>query len=68
MFNAVLPQKWFASMAAESRAWKMRCPCGHQRSVWDLGGIRWGAAGNPKRLLKCPACGRNTWHVTERAS
>ena len=43
------------------------CPCGHARSAWDLGGIRWGAASNPHRLLKCPSCGEWTWHVVTRS-
>ncbi len=68
LFRALLPKKWADSMEAESRSWMMRCPCGHSRSVWDLGGIRWKAAGNPKRLLTCPACGQTTWHVTERGA
>jgi endogenous inhibitor of DNA gyrase (YacG/DUF329 family) len=50
-------------MEAESRAWMARCPdCGTERSVWDMGGIRWKAAGKPRRLLKCPKCQRATWH------
>jgi hypothetical protein len=61
-FKAVLPRNWAESMEAESRAWKMRCPCGFERSVWDVGGIRWKAAGNPTRLLRCRQCGQRTWH------
>lgn len=48
---------------AESRAWMMKCPdCGHEISVWEAGGIRFGAAGKPKRLMKCGKCGKRTWH------
>jgi hypothetical protein len=59
---AVLPTTWTAAMEAESRAWQMRCPCGHETSVWDAGGIRYKAVGNPKRLYRCPRCGL-TWHT-----
>lgn len=54
---------WASSVEAESRAWMMRCPCGYEQSVWDWGGVRWKAAGKPKRLLKCPSCGERTWHT-----
>ncbi|HKP54780.1 MAG TPA: phage terminase large subunit family protein [Chloroflexia bacterium] len=54
-------------MEADSRAWMMRCPnCGHERSVWEMGGIRWGAAGEPRRRLLCPQCGKKGWHKTYR--
>lgn len=59
----VLPKKWATDMEAESRAWMVRCPCGHKRSIWELGGVRWKASGNPRRLLACPACGQTTWHT-----
>jgi hypothetical protein len=57
-----LPAEWAAAMEAESRAWRMRCPCGREISVWDAGGIRYKAAGNPKRRFPCPHCGP-TWHT-----
>ena len=63
---AVLPGSWAKSMEAESREWVFTCPCGHTRSVWDLGGVRWKAAGNPRQLMKCPSCGKITWHVLSR--
>ena len=64
-FLAVFPAKWAQGMEAESRAWIVKCPspsCGHERSVWELGGIRWKAAGTPKRYMKCPQCGQSGWH------
>lgn len=62
VFQTILPRSWAESMEAESRAWKMCCPCGHAMSVWDAGGIRWKAAGKPTRLLRCSHCGQVTWH------
>jgi hypothetical protein len=50
-------------MEAESRAWKVRCEtCGAERSVWDIGGIRWKAAGNRRSLIMCQGCGGARWH------
>jgi hypothetical protein len=49
-------------MEAESRQWLAECPCGSSRSIWELGGIRWKAAGQPRKLLRCPKCGELHWH------
>ncbi|MGH7163054.1 MAG: hypothetical protein ACREID_06195 [Planctomycetota bacterium] len=57
-FSRVLPRRWAASMEAESRTWVMRCRCGHETSIWEMGGIRWKAAGTPLTLGRCAACGR----------
>jgi hypothetical protein len=35
--------------------------CGHERSVWDIGGIRDMAFGNPRWWMRCPRCGGLTW-------
>ncbi|MBU6276976.1 MAG: hypothetical protein KGQ61_10080 [Planctomycetes bacterium] len=61
---AVVPAGVAASMERDSRAWKLTCPCGHTRSFWEIGGIRWKAAGEPRKLLRCPACGKLEWHRT----
>ncbi|MBI5801421.1 MAG: hypothetical protein HZA92_11980 [Verrucomicrobia bacterium] len=58
----LLPKQTADAMEAESRQWRVLCACGHERSIWDLGGIRYKAAGNPRKLMKCPACGKRTWH------
>jgi hypothetical protein len=62
LFTSILPRKWAESMEAESRIWMIQCPCGHEVSVWDAGGIRYKATGNPKQLRRCPECGQRTWH------
>jgi transposase-like protein len=67
MVKAVSSAERFAAMEAESRAWRATCPnCGHARSIWELGGIRAGAAGKPRQLMRCPACGARGWHSIER--
>lgn len=65
-FTTLLPKAWAESMEAESRQWKAHCPCGHSRAIWDLGGIRWKAYGEPRRLMTCPACQQRTWHVVRK--
>jgi hypothetical protein len=57
IFAAVLPRRLAESMEADSRSWMVRCSCGFARSIWELGGIRWKAAGQPRQYLSCPQCG-----------
>ncbi len=46
----------FAAMETESRTWKVKCPnCNHERSIWEMGGIRYKAASVNK---KCTAPAR----------
>jgi hypothetical protein len=68
LFKGLLPRRWADDMEAHSRAWKIRCNhCGHERSVWEIGGIRWRSAGNPRWLMRCPNCGRRSWHKVYQA-
>ena len=57
-----------AAAEAESRAWLMKCPnCGFERSVWDMGGVRYKASGGISRVMvKCPGCGQTGWHRVEK--
>lgn len=67
LLAAFLSPKAAADMEAESRTWMATCPfCGLERSIWDLGGIRWKAAGNPRRRIHCPQCGKSGWHSVHR--
>ena len=62
-FKAVFPTSWAESMEADSRRWMLRCPkCNFERSVWDMGGIRWKAGGNQKNYMKCIGCGERSSH------
>ncbi len=64
-FTSILPAQSAKSMEADSRQWFMKCmECGFEESYWDLGGIRWKAAGNSRNLRKCPNCGKRSWHQT----
>ena len=43
----------------ESREWKVDCrKCGHRSDVWQMGGVRWKAAGEKWQLLRCRGCGK----------
>jgi hypothetical protein len=65
-FLACCPKAWRPKMIADSQSWHVVCPCGQARSIWDIGGIRCCAAGNPRKLMRCPKCGRATWHIVEK--
>ncbi len=57
------PQGLRERQEAESRKWMVQCArCGYEQSVWDWGGIRYKAAGTPRRYKKCPRCQRWSWH------
>jgi hypothetical protein len=67
LVTAVVPRAWARAMEAESRTWMARCEvCREESSIWDRGGIRWMAAGNPRRRLACPRCASVTWHEIRR--
>ena len=61
-FKAIFPARWGASMEADSRLWMVQCPCGYEQSIWEMGGIRWKATGNPRTYRKCVHCGERHWH------
>lgn len=62
----ILPAKAFGAVKAGTKLWLAACPCGHRRDIWDAGGVRYKAAGEPRRLGRCPACGKLTMHKIRR--
>jgi hypothetical protein len=67
LLTAIVPRRWADGMKAESRSWILRCDvCDLERSIWEMGGVRWKAAGRPSRRVHCPQCGQNTWHTLYR--
>ena len=57
----------FAAMEEESKQWMVKCSnCGHERSIWSMGGIRYKAAGNPRMNRICPNCGQRSWQVVSK--
>ena len=62
-----VPAAWAASMEAESRTWMVRCrSCGFERSLWELGGIRWKGSGKSWTWGRCPECGKLGVHSISR--
>ncbi len=58
-----------AAMEAHSRAWLVQCPnCGFERSIWEIGGIRYKATGQPRTRMRCPRCGNSGWHRIYRSA
>lgn len=67
--KAILPDSLAESVETESRAWIMRCPEGHEQSVWEAGGVRWKASGEPRLMAPCSECGKTVWHsLSKRAA
>jgi DNA-directed RNA polymerase subunit M/transcription elongation factor TFIIS len=51
----------------ESREWLVTCgKCGHSRSIWDMGGIRYKAKSRGKSTyVKCERCGERSMQPVE---
>lgn len=64
----ILPGRAFEAVRAGTKKWLMECPCGHKRDVWDAGGVRYKAVGEPRQLSLCPVCGKNRWHKIRKKS
>lgn len=66
-FLRLLGAEGAAAAEAESKAWLVTCPnCSFSRSVWEMGGVRYKAAGTSRRLLRCPQCGQTGWHLVHK--
>lgn len=64
IFKAILPASTLASMEAESRKWIVKCKtCGTERSIWDMGGIRYSAKGSKTTYVHCEKCSKYEWHT-----
>ncbi|MCQ3937399.1 MAG: hypothetical protein DPW18_10170 [Chloroflexi bacterium] len=64
ILKAVASREMFAAMESESRTWMAQCSnCKFERSIWELGGVRWRAAGSPRVYRACPNCNRKHWHT-----
>ncbi|UKN00452.1 hypothetical protein K6119_11990 [Paracrocinitomix mangrovi] len=51
-------KKKFSQMEEESKKWTFTCKsCGKISNIWEIGGIRYKAKGEPKVSIKCPECG-----------
>jgi hypothetical protein len=67
--QAILPAGLSEDMERESRDWHIQCSnCKFEKSVWDYGGIRWKAAGNPRVYRFCANCNQKNWHLVYKKS
>lgn len=49
----------FAAMEEESKKWEFVCSsCTAKSNIWEIGGIRYKAKGEPRISVKCPKCGK----------
>ncbi|MEA2177601.1 MAG: hypothetical protein QOG77_898 [Solirubrobacteraceae bacterium] len=55
------------AMERESREWFVTCAkCSFEQSIWDLGGIRYGARSKGSRVgVRCAQCGRRSMQRLE---
>jgi len=52
---------------ADSRTWIGLCrQCGAANSIWDIGGIRYKGTGRKHTRVKCPKCGKLSFHTFEK--
>ena len=47
-----------SDIEAHSRSWVMKCECGVETSIWDMGGVRYKAIGEQRTMGRCKACGK----------
>lgn len=57
----ILPGGLFDALEAGTRTFEFVCPCGHQRDLWEAGGVKGGGT-QERSLARCPVCGETKWH------
>jgi hypothetical protein len=65
----ILPKKHYQRLVDESKRWFfVHGACGYSVSVWEAGGIRFGAMSKNKKVLgKCPRCDKKVFFdLTEK--
>jgi hypothetical protein len=59
----------FEAMEKESRIWMVQCTnCKYEKSIWEMGGIRYGATGDKKTYMRCSNCNQSHWHTIYKKS
>jgi hypothetical protein len=65
-------RKRAAEVERGSKEWILTCPhCGLERTLWDVGGVRWGhkRRGNTEGVrMRCPRCHQRGGHPLEHRS
>jgi len=62
----ILPAGAFAAVQEGTKLWLAECQCGYKYDLWEAGNIRYKASGEPRQLMYCPSCGKNTMHVIRK--
>lgn len=48
----------FEKIQEESKQWGFNCSaCNEKSNIWEVGGVRHHAKGEPTKRIKCPKCG-----------
>ena len=68
LLKFILPGRIFEKVKNDTKQWLSECECGYKRDIWDTGGIRYKAMGEPRHKSKCPICGEITWHKIRKKS
>lgn len=56
-----------AEAEADSRKWIATCPrCQQTNSIWEVGGLRSRAIGNPAKMVRCAHCGKTNFMRFEK--
>ena len=64
-----MPPAMKVDAEADSRKWVATCPrCQAESSVWEMGGIRYKAAGTKITLVRCPNCGKQSFMQIHKKS
>lgn len=64
IFKFIASAEMFKEIEAESKLWMMQCSnCKFERSIWEMGGVRWKAAGSPRVYRLCTNCGQKNWQT-----
>ncbi len=50
LLRFLLPAKAFAAVRKGTKLWLMECRCGNKQDYWDAGGLRYKAAGEPRKM------------------
>ena len=62
-----MPDGMKKKVEADSRKWIGVCSnCGGAHSIWDVGGVRYNAAGRKRALVKCPTCQKVSFRIFEK--
>ena len=61
----LVPTSIFEILRRGTRNYLLECPCGHQRDLWDAGGVK-GKGTTEFTYAKCPACGNRRWQKKRR--